>query len=157
MDVAEVLARPISRELLESSIPARFAYVGIDGDPRVVPIAFLHRDGEIVMFTLPGTAKVPALRRNPRVSLTIDTESFPPRALLIRGTARVDVVDGMPDDFVTASAKLVPAERFDEWERGVRALYERMAVITVRPDWAKLLDFETTLPKAVEDLVRPVS
>jgi hypothetical protein len=27
-------------------------------------------------------------------------------------------------------------------------------MITITPDWAKLLDFETTLPKAVEDLVK---
>jgi hypothetical protein len=40
-EVAEVLAKPISRELLGSSIPARLAYVGIDGEPRVIPIAFL--------------------------------------------------------------------------------------------------------------------
>lgn len=36
---------------------------------------------------------------------------------------------------------------------GVRALYDQMVLITVEPDWAKLLDFETTIPKAVEDLV----
>jgi hypothetical protein len=29
-----------------------------------------------------------------------------------------------------------------------------MALITIEPDWAKLLDFETTLPKAIEDLAR---
>jgi hypothetical protein len=29
-----------------------------------------------------------------------------------------------------------------------------MVLITVVPHWAKLLDFETTLPSAVEDLVR---
>jgi len=28
-----------------------------------------------------------------------------------------------------------------------------MTQITITPDWAKLLDFETTIPKAVEDLV----
>jgi hypothetical protein len=28
-----------------------------------------------------------------------------------------------------------------------------MALITIEPDWAKLLDFETTIPKAVEDLL----
>ena len=28
-----------------------------------------------------------------------------------------------------------------------------MVLITIEPDWAKLLDFETTLPKAVEELV----
>ena len=35
----------------------------------------------------------------------------------------------------------------------MQALYDQMVLITVEPDWAKLLDFETTLPKAVEDLV----
>jgi hypothetical protein len=28
-----------------------------------------------------------------------------------------------------------------------------MVLITIEPGWAKLLDFETTLPKAVEELV----
>jgi hypothetical protein len=28
-----------------------------------------------------------------------------------------------------------------------------MVQITVEPDWAKLLDFQTTLPSAVEDLL----
>jgi hypothetical protein len=32
-DVAEVLAKPISQELLGSSIPVRLAYVGTDGAP----------------------------------------------------------------------------------------------------------------------------
>jgi hypothetical protein len=36
----------------------------------------------------------------------------------------------------------------------VRALYDQMVRITIEPDWAKLLDFETTLPKAVEDLIK---
>ena len=35
----------------------------------------------------------------------------------------------------------------------MRALYDQMVLITVEPDWAKLLDFETTIPQAVEDLV----
>ncbi len=47
----------------------------------------------------------------------------------------------------------MPAEQFEAWEAGVRALYSQMARITITPDWAKLLDFETTIPKAVEDLV----
>jgi hypothetical protein len=29
-----------------------------------------------------------------------------------------------------------------------------MVRITIEPDWAKLLDFETTIPKAVEDLIK---
>ena len=153
-DVAEVLAKPISQELLGSSIPARLAYVGVDGEPRVIPIGFLWTGGHMVVHTVPKAAKVGALRRNPRVALTIDTQDqWPPRALLIRGAARVELVDGVPDAYVQASRKVIPAEHFEGWEHGVRALYDQMALITIEPDWAKLLDFETTLPKAVEDLV----
>jgi hypothetical protein len=154
-DVAEVLARPLSRELLGSSIPARLAYVGIDGAPRAIPIAFLWTGEDVVMTTVTNAAKVRALRQNPRVALTIDTQDqWPPRVLLIRGAARVELVDGVPDAYVEASRKVTPAEHFEDWERGIRALYQRMVLITVVPDWAKLLDFETTLPKAVEDIIR---
>ena len=65
-------------------------------------------------------------------------------------------MDGVPDDYLAASRKLVPESEFAGWEAGVRALYRQMAVITITPDWAKLLDFETTIPKAVADLVAAV-
>jgi hypothetical protein len=153
-DVAEVLAKPISRELLESSIPARLAYVGIDGAPRAIPIGFWWTGEQVVMATVPASAKVGALRQNPRVALTIDTQdAWPPRVLLIRGAARVELVDGVPDAYVDASRKVIPPEHFESWEQGVRALYDQMVLITIEPDWAKLLDFETTIPKAVEDLL----
>ncbi len=154
-DVVEVLDRPISQELLRSSIPARLGYVGTDGAPRVIPIAFNWTGEHVVMGTVPGSPKVRALRQRPRVALTIDTQNqWPPRALLIRGAARVELVDGVPDAFIEAGRKMAPAERFEAWEQGTRALYDQTALITVEPDWAKLLDFETTLPEAVEDLVR---
>ncbi len=153
-NIAETLAKPISQELLGSSIPARLAYDGVDSEPRVIPIGFHWTGEQVVMATLPKSAKVRALRQNPRVALTIDTQDqWPPRALLIRGAARVELVDGVPDAYVEASRKVIPAEHFEDWEQGVRALNDRMALITVDPDWAKLLDFETTLPKAVQDLV----
>ncbi|MFF5989234.1 pyridoxamine 5'-phosphate oxidase family protein [Prauserella flavalba] len=152
--VIEVMDKPISRELLASSIPARFSYVGLDGDPRVVPIGFHWSGAELVIATVPTSAKVKALRANPRVAITIDTDGFPPRVLLVRGSARLDEVEGIPEEYLAAAHKVVPDDQYAEWEAGVRALYQRMTRITVTPDWAKLLDFETTLPKAVEDLVR---
>jgi hypothetical protein len=48
----------------------------------------------------------------------------------------------------------MPREAWDDFDAQVRALYERMVVITVTPGWAKLQDFETTLPTAVEKLLR---
>jgi hypothetical protein len=152
-DIAEILGKPISAELLSSGIPARLAYIGVDGDPRVVPIGFFWTGSQLLMFTVPKAAKVRALRENPRVSITVDTESFPPHVLLIRGSASVELVDGVPAEYLEASRKLVPAEQFGEWEAGVQALYRQMVRITITPDWAKLLDFETTIPQAVADLL----
>jgi hypothetical protein len=154
-DVTETLANPISQQLLASSIPARLAYVGTDGAPRAIPIAFAWTGEHLVMATVPGSAKVRALQTNPRAALTIDTQDqWPPRALLIRGAARVELVDGIPDAYVQASRKTIPAQDFAAWEQAVRSLYDQMALITIEPDWAKLLDFETTLPQAIEDLAR---
>jgi pyridoxamine 5'-phosphate oxidase-like protein len=153
-DVTEMLAKPISRELLESSIPARLAYTGLDNEPRAIPIGFWWTGEHIVMATAPKSAKVRALRQNPRVALTIDTQNaWPPRVLLIRGAARLELINGVPDAYLEASRKVIPAEHYEDWEQGVRALYEQMVVITIEPDWAKLLDFETTIPQAVEDLL----
>src|SRR5216683_796159 len=39
-------------------------------------------------------------------------------------------------------------------EAEVRSLYDGMVRIVVTPTWAKLIDFETTLPSAVEELAR---
>src|SRR5215216_795369 len=52
-DVTEVLSKPISQELLGSSIPARLAYTGVDGDPRVVPVGFWWNGEQLLVFTVP--------------------------------------------------------------------------------------------------------
>ena len=150
---AEILAKPIAQELLFSDIPARLSYIGLDGDPRVVPVGFWWNGEAIVIATVVRSAKVAALRKHPRVALAVDRTGMPPRTLLVRGAATVEIVDGVPDEYVAGARKVVPAEAMPSWEAGVRALYEEMAVITVTPDHVVLHDFETTIPKAVADLI----
>ena len=88
------------------------------------------------------------------VALTVDTDSFPPHVLLVRGEAAVEVVDGVPGEFVEASRRFVGEDGMPEWEAGVRALYKQMAIIRVTPTWAKIFDFETRLPGSVEELIK---
>ncbi|MFC8342693.1 pyridoxamine 5'-phosphate oxidase family protein [Streptomyces sp. NPDC057280] len=153
-EIAEILQLPISRELLERDV-VRLAYVAKDGTPRNIPIAFTWNGAEIVMCTTKNAPKLPALRANPMVALTIDTEVHPPKILLIRGRAELDVVDGIPDEYlqINGSYAMTPEQRV-AWEAEVRSLYDGMVRIVVTPTWAKLIDFETTLPSAVEELVR---
>ena len=151
-EISEVLDRPISRELLARDL-TRLAYVAKDGTPRNVPIGFTWNGAEIVMCTSTNAPKLFALRENPMVALTIDTEVHPPKILLIRGRAELDVVDGIPDEYLQMNGtyEMTPEQRVD-WE--VRSLYDGMVRIVVTPTWAKLIDFETTLPSAVEELIR---
>jgi hypothetical protein len=155
-EIAEILAKPYSQQLLNGPEPARMAYVGLDGGPRAIPIGFWVEGDRIQMGTVPKSAKVAALRKNPQVALTID-HGFPPKVLMMRGTAEVELFDGIPDGYLTAGRKVMTEDQYPEWVAGVKGLYEKMAVITITPTWAKLLDFETTIPKAVEDLIKEKS
>ncbi|NIK57778.1 pyridoxamine 5'-phosphate oxidase family protein [Kribbella shirazensis] len=155
--IAEILAKPYAQQLINGPDPARFAYDGLDGDPRVIPIGFWFEGEQLVMATVPKSAKVAALRKNPKVALTIDTGAFPPKVLLLRGTAELTTVKGVPEGYLRAGHKNVTDEQYPEWSAGVKALYDEMVVITVTLTWAKLLDFETTIPKAVEDLIQEKS
>ena len=153
-DVAEILRKPLSQEMLRRDI-ARLAYIAPDGAPRVVPIAFTWNGAEIVMCTPTNAPKLTSLRRNPAVALTIDTEVHPPAILLIRGEAALDEVEGIPDEYLqmNGSYGMTPQQRV-EWEAEVRSLYDSMVRIVVTPTWAKLIDFDETLPTPVEQLVR---
>jgi nitroimidazol reductase NimA-like FMN-containing flavoprotein (pyridoxamine 5'-phosphate oxidase superfamily) len=153
-DVVEVLSRPLARELLGSAIPARLAYNGLDGFPRVVPIGFHWNGAELVVATVSYAPKVKALIANPKVALTIDTNEPPWRILLVRGTAGVEIVDGVVPEYLEASRKGTPEEQWEPFETEVRSLYKQMARIAIAPEWAKLIDFETTLPSAVERAIR---
>ena len=153
--IDEILNRPLSQELLARDL-TRLAYVATDGTPRNVPIAFVWNGAEIVMCTSKNAPKLRALWENPAVALTIDTEVHPPKILLIRGRAELDYVDGIPDEYLhaTSTYTMTPEQRV-VWEAEVRSLYhDGMVRIVVTPTWAKLIDFDTTLPSAVEELVR---
>lgn len=154
-DVIDVLNKPYSQELLARDV-TRLAYVGTDGTPRAIPIAFAWNGSTIVMSTAKNSQKLAALRAHPAVALTIDTEVHPPKILLIRGAAELDYVDGIPDEYLQMTSSYeMTAEQRVEWEAEVRSLYhDGMVRIVVTPTWAKLIDFETTLPSAVEELAR---
>jgi len=48
---------------------------------------------------------------------------------------------------------MTPEQRV-EWETDVQSLYDSMMRIVVNPTWAKVIDFDETLPTPVEKLVR---
>ncbi len=146
-NVTRELEDPVARDLLEHASLARLAYNGPDGLPRVIPIGFLWNGEQVVVCTATTAPKVRALVDRPDVALTIDTGSTPDeaRALLIRGTASVEIVDGVPDEYIAMSSKglgeALGAEGIAEFERQVRKTYDQMARIRIEPRWARCYDF----------------
>jgi PPOX class probable F420-dependent enzyme len=144
-----LLQHPASQELLASKIPARLAYVWTDGSPRVVPIWFHWNGKEIVMGTPPKAPKLKALARNPRVSLTIDDNIFPHKVLLIRGTARLESVNGVVPEYALASERYFGPEQGKAWVAQMGKMVQSMVRVTITPTWVGLLDFQTRFPSAL--------
>lgn len=150
----QVMELPIAQQLLRDEPILHLSYTGPDGGPRVIPIGYIWDGASFQMWTIPTSPKVPALQADPRVAITIDIPGPPPRVLLVRGRAALVTVDGVPDGYLQASHRILPPQARDGFDAQVRALYEQMTAITVTPEWARLLDFETTAPSAVEKLLR---
>lgn len=141
MDAKDLKAELDSgEEILRTATVARMAYVGIDGTPRVIPIGFLWTGGAVVVATHPTSPKFAALRARPRVALTIDTPN-PPRSLLLRGDAEIEVVDGPVPEYLEAAAKSMEGKELAAFERSSREIYDVMARISIVPDWARYFDF----------------
>lgn len=145
----DLLQHPASQELLKSNIPARLAYVWTDGTPRVIPIWF-HWDGrEVVMATPPRAPKLKALAKNPKVSITIDDNTFPHKVLLIRGTARLETVNDVVPEYALAAERYFGPEQGKAWVNNLRSMIDTMVRIRVTPEWVGLLDFQTRFPSAL--------
>jgi uncharacterized protein YndB with AHSA1/START domain len=136
------LGEPGAVDLLEHQPLARLGYSGRDGFPRVIPIGFLWRDGRITVCTATIAPKVQALKDRPNVALTIDNDvAAASKALCVRGVASVDIVDGVPEEYLAATAKGFTAEQHAQFETHVRSVYKQMARISIEPTWARYYDF----------------
>lgn len=144
-----LLEHPASQEMLRSKIPARLAYIGTDGTPRVVPIWFHWNGHEIVMASPPKAPKLKALARNAKVSLTIDENEFPHKVLLIRGTARLEAVDGIVPEYEKCAQRYFDPKTAEAWLGQLRGMISSMVRITITPEWVGLLDFKTRFPSAL--------
>ena len=152
-----LLQTEAAQRLLQSAIPARFAFVWSDGTPRVVPTWF-HWDGtEIVSATYAAgpaigirhaAQRIEVLRANPHVALVIDTEASPPESLTIRGIATVDEVDGVAPEYLLAAKRYLGDEGAEALAAQLDQPGTKQVRIAVRPTWVGLIDFQSRRPSA---------
>jgi hypothetical protein len=144
----QLLGAPLAKRLLASAIPARVAYTAKDGTPRISATWFQWTGGEVVMPTFiqaphvwAPARRLAALRARPDVAVSIDTESTPAQALMLRGKAQVTEVEGIDPDYAASARQYLGEEAARQYLAMVDQPGTRMARITVRPTWVGLLDF----------------
>jgi hypothetical protein len=109
-----------------------------------------------VISSATTSPKVTALSARPDVALTIDAGETPDqaRALLVRGRASVEIVDGVVEEYLAAARKSLDAEAAAEFEQNCREMYDRQARIAITPHWVRYYDFGAgRLPRFLQDLV----
>jgi hypothetical protein len=152
----DLLESDVARRLLASRIPARFAYIAGDGTPRVLATWF-HWTGEVLamptFLAAPhvrhAAGRLRALRANPDVAVTIDTETFPPEVLTMRGRVTLSEVEGIPPEYASAARRYLGDEAARAYLGEIDQPGTRMARIDLQPTWVGVLDFQTRLPSAL--------
>lgn len=142
-----VLQSPVSHNvalLLESRIPARLAWVGGDGEPRVAPIWFSWTGEELVMSTFSGSRKTADLVDGTIVSVSIDTEAFPYRNLSVRGPIVVSQTEGLTQHYQDAAVRYLGPVTARRWLDFVGS--PDQVLIAMRPRTAVVSDMATESP-----------
>ena len=89
-----------------------------------------------------------------QAALTATGAPFEMEERLIRGVATLDTVDGVPDEYLAAAGKAMDDDQLAEFERQVRAVYQRMVRIRIAPQWVRFYDFGAgRLPSFLAELV----
>jgi hypothetical protein len=152
----DLLESDIARRLLASRIPARFAYIARDGTPRVLATWFHWTSEVLAMPTFLAAPHVRhaaghlhALRANPAVAVTIDTETMPPEILTMRGRVTISEVEGIPPEYASAARRYLGDEAARKYLDEIDQPGTRMARIHLHPTWVGVLDFQTRLPSAL--------
>lgn len=145
-----LLDSPVAQHLLNDQTIMRLSYCWTDGTPRVVPHWFHWNGHAIVLASQADAPKVRALQNNPVVALSIDTVDFPPRVLMVRGTARVEIVEGPPAEFAETSRRYFGKRQGAAWVERAGSLTREWARICITPTWVGMLDYETRFPSALE-------
>ncbi|MDQ6883877.1 MAG: pyridoxamine 5'-phosphate oxidase family protein [Candidatus Dormibacteraeota bacterium] len=144
-----LLKDPVAESLLQSRELARLAYTWRDGSPRVVPIWFYWNGEEVVLGTPPRAPKLKVLQDRPQVALSIDSDTFPYRALQIRGIARLEKLDSISPEYQASATRYFGEEGGRAWLEQVRRTPGGMTRIRVKPEWVAIIDFETRFPSAM--------
>ena len=116
-----------------------------------MPINFHWTGAQLVLGTGRDFPKITALRQNPQVAVTIDTEAYPHKVLLLRGAATVELLDHVPEEYAKAAYRMLGEEGGRAWLDQIEAIhFTAWARVAITPEWVGIQDFERRFPNGLE-------
>lgn len=129
--------------LLKEAWTARFCSLNRDGTIHATPIWFRYENGQVIMITPEVSRKAKNVKRNGKVSVLIESEQSPPRAVLIYGRAKLRYPSSR-DEFLTEATRLyekyMPRERAERTAQGMYQITHGIEII-VTPERIVSFDY----------------
>ena len=103
------------RDFVRSHRTAVFGFARAADGPSMSCVYYVMDDEDILVSTMAGRAKARAIRRNPKVSLCVLDENWPPTYLLVHGEARIEEAGG--EDLMIRICELMAEQPMPDAER----------------------------------------
>lgn len=132
---------------LERPLLARFCSINEDGSIHATPIYYLYQGGEFLFGTQVAARKIQNIRRDPRVTVLIDTDEPVLQSVLVYGEAELDF-----EDLLEKRVRIL--ERYYDNPAHARAFAETLTkqwetvIIHVRPE--KVVTVDYSKPYSIE-------
>ena len=123
------------REFVNNHRTAVFGYARKAHGPSMSCVYYVMDGKDILVSTMLGRAKAKAVQRNPKVSLCILDENWPPTYLQVYGDAKIEEKGG--DDLLIKICELMAEQSMPEDERvelRKLAVEEQRVVIRFKPE-----------------------
>ncbi len=135
---------------------AVLGYVRANGRPNQAPIWYTHRDGTFYMSTTSTGPKRRALERNPNISLTIQDERPPYRAVILDGVAALSPLADTDNPTAGMATRYFGRVGATAYDKMTAEVYEAsgLTLITLVPEEVKGFDNTKALTRPELAFVR---
>jgi PPOX class probable F420-dependent enzyme len=135
---------------------AVLAYVRSDGRPNQVPLWYSYHEGALSFSFESTSAKVRALRKDPRVTVTVQDERPPYRAVIIDGTVEMSDLDDEAEANMALAVRYFGKVAAAKYESIYREAREAAGTTLVRlvPSEVKGFDNTRAIDRATLGFVR---
>ncbi len=135
--IEKPFSHPEVQKILEEPVTAVLATINPDGSPLAVPMWYVHDSSGIGMVSVDGLQKIRNLRRDPRVSVVVESVAASgPRCVIVQGT--VEFLEADTDRLALGGSFVDKYGESIEKRWGGRTVPGDRVLFNIRPKRVKL-------------------